>query len=521
MNALDYKKIISILVFFIFVFLFWVFFLNSQRDSEDILRSATTSVSLLKLSDLKSNGTRISVTGQVESSNQANLSAEVGGVVNGVNVSIGQNVSEGEILAFFDTADSRLSLIEAEAGLLAQQSRLDEMKSGALEGEILKLESALELAEINLEKTKTETENAVENARKALLNNDLRAYLANERVFLGDYHNLQPPIISGNYRGEGEVEYKITLYQSGAQFGYSFWFEGPEGRGPGSVDTRVPQQLGNNGLYITFPENFARAEWVIPIPNKRGIGYLSAKNAYKNAKDVRDFSIRQAEENLRQRKEDLRMALLGSRQEQIVFQEAQVKQAAARVEVARSQINKRQIRAPFAGTISKVFVRPGEGVNPGQQVFSLVNEKLLNINAKVSPNNARMMSVDDFVLVNEKYSGVIKAMSGILDSQTGQVEVQIKVEDLENNLFVGEYVQSDVFVEGFSNSVLLPLSAVDVSSAGEFVFVVEEGRAKRIPVSLGRIEGDMINIEKGLEDVDFVIENAFSVRAGQNVEVKD
>lgn len=516
------KVIVTIGILVLISFIFWAFSSMTEENSEVTDELERTPVSLIKISDQELNGDQITVNGQVESSDQAVLSSEVGGIVQSVNVSIGQSVFKGQLLASFDVADVKLDLAEAEAALASQEAKLAEMRSGLLEGEIRKLESAVESAEINLEKTKKETEDAVESAKRDLFNNDLRAYLADESIHLSEHRNIEPPQISGTYKGEAGGEYRITLYRSGTQSGYSFRYRGPEGSGSGTVNTKVPQPLGKSGLYIVFPENFANRydlEWVVPIPNERGTGYLSAKDAYESAKDDREPAVRQAEETLKQRKEDLELARSGSREEQIAAHEAQVKQAEARVEAARSGINKRQIRAPFAGTISKVSPRVGENVSPGEQMFVLANEQILKVNAQVSPSQARLMSKGDKVLVNGEHKGVISAISGAVDSQTGQVELEITIEDRQGGLIIGEYVKSDIFLNSGDGSVLLPLSAVDVSSAGNAVFVAEEGRVKRVPVSLGAIEGEMVNITGGLEGVDSVIEKAASVRSGQFVEV--
>lgn len=509
----------------ILFFAFWVFWLATEKDVDlgNNSNSDSVSVSLIDVLTLKANGSVITVNGQVESNNQASLSSEVGGVFQNVYVSIGQNVSKGQLLASFDDADIRLSLAEAEAGLVAQEVRLVEMKSGLQEGEIRKLESLVESAEIALEKVINDTQDNIESSRRNLLNNDLQVYLANERIFLNENQDITPPQISGVYGGDKEGRYSIQLYRSHAQSGYSFSYQGPDEIGFGSVNTRVPQPLGKNGLFIIFPENFADQhdiEWIVPIPNDRGVGYLSVKDVYQRALDGRDPAIRQAEENLKQRKEDLALARSGSRQEQIQAQEAQVRQAEARVAAARSQLNKRWIRAPFSGTVSKVYARVGESVNPGQSMFALVNKQLLRVNAKVSPAEARLLSVGDKGLVEGEYSATVSAISGVLDSQTGQVEVEITIEDLQNNLIVGEYVKANVFINSGSGSILLPLSAVQVSSAGNAVFTVEENRAKRVAVSLGSVEGEMINITAGLEDLDYVIRDASSVRSGQLVNVR-
>ncbi|MGM0482719.1 MAG: efflux RND transporter periplasmic adaptor subunit [Patescibacteria group bacterium] len=513
---------LAILLIMLIFFGFWAFSSTTNNGETSQEENRKTSVSLIKVSDLGLNGSKLSVNGKVESEDQAILSSEVGGRVRGVPVSIGQSVSAGQILVSFDTEDAALNLAEAEAGLASQEARLADMRSGSLEGEIRVLESAVETAEADLEKVMKDTKEAIENAKRNLLNNDLRAYLADEDIYIGEDDNIEPPGLSGTYEGE-EGEYEITLYRSQTQSGYSFRYEGPEGAGTGVVSTKVPQPLGKGGLYITFPDNFANrynVEWVVPIPNERGAGYLSVKEAYRSAKDDREPAIKKAQENLKQRKEELEMARLGSRKEQIAAQEAQVRQAEARVEAARSQLNKRELRAPFSGTVSKVSVRSGENVGAGQEMVSLINKNFLNINVQVSPNEARLISVGDLVLVSDGYEGLVTAMSGALDPATGQVEVKITVDDEENDLIVGENVESDILTGSKENSILVPLSAVEVSSAGNAVFTIEEGKVKRVSVSLGSVEGDRINITEGLEGLGFIIEDTSSVRSGQSVEIR-
>lgn len=513
----------AVLLIVLIFFAFWVLSSGAENRETTLSEEEKVPVSLIDVSGLGSNGSKVSVNGRVESGNQATLSSEVGGVIRSTSVSIGQSVSAGQLLVSFDTADANLALADAEAGLAAQEARLAEMRSGSLEGQIKVLESAVESARIDLERVKNDTQQAIESTKRNLLNNDLRAYLADENAYISENRNIEPPVLSGTYRGE-EGEYRITMYRSQTQSGYSFRYQGPEGSGTGAVNTKVAQSLGKSGLYIVFPEDFANrydVEWVVPIPNERGIGYLSVRDAYRSAKDNREPAIRQAEERVKQREEELDMALSGSRREQISAQEAQVSQAIARVESARSQLNRRQIRAPFSGTISKVSARVGENVSPGQEMVTLVNEKVLRINAQVSPNEARSISIGDLAVVNGEYDGMVSAISKSLDPRTGQVEVQIAVEDVDNSLIVGEYVSSEILLGVGSGSILVPLSAVEVSSAGNAVFVVEDGRAKRVSVSLGSVEGEMINITEGLGGVDLIVENASAVRSGQLVEVKD
>jgi RND family efflux transporter MFP subunit len=517
------KKKIIILIGVAVLFLFSAgALLSGEGKQEEVNKEESiTQVSVVSISDLNGIKSTISVNGRVESNNQAGLSPEVQGVVSGVPVSIGQTVSAGDPLVYLDNGDALLRLKEAEALLETQESRLEEMLSGALEEQIRNSEIAVENAEDTLEKTIEDTNEAVESALRNLLNNDLQAYLNDERMNIDDDDVITSPTISGVYEGE-EGEYRISLYPSLAQSGYSFKYEGPNSEsGVGSVNTRVAQPLGESGLYILFPEGFANhrdLEWVVPIPNKRGAGYLTVKDAYETALRNQEPAVKQAEQALEQRKNELALLKGGAREEQITAQKAQVSQAELGVDSANKYLERHIIRAPFSGTVASVSAQVGQTANMGQQIVFLVNENGLRVKSYLSPDNARSLSIGDSAEVDGKYKGVVSAVSRAVNEQTGQVEVQITITE-SSDLIVGEDVTVDIVTNSSSGVVRVPLSMIDVSSSGNAVYTVEEGVVKRVSVSLGPIQEDKITVLQGLEDVDFIIEDYSLVQSGQLVEV--
>jgi RND family efflux transporter MFP subunit len=516
------KKIIILIGVVVFLFFaFQILFSGEEKKEEANKEEGVVQVSVVSISELNGIKSTVSANGRVESSDQAGLSPEVQGVVSSVPASIGEKVSAGAPLVYLDNTDALLRKREAELFLETQQAGLEEMLSGALSEQIRNSEIAVESAEDNLEKTVEDTEEAVQSALRNLLNNDLQAYLDDERMRIDEDDVITSPTISGVYKGE-EGEYRISLYASLAQSGYSFRYEGPNNEsGVASVNTRVAQPLGESSLYITFPEGFASnddLEWVVPIPNERGTGYLTVKDAYDSALRNQSSAIEQAEKLLEQRENELTILQGGARKEQITAQEAQVNQAKIGVDNAERNLEKHIIRAPFSGTVADVSTQVGQTVNPGQQVVSLINENGLKVKLYLNPDNARLLSVGDSAEIDEKYKGVVSAVSRAVNEQTGQVEVQIAITE-SSDLIVGESVMVDVTTKTDSKNIRVPLSMIEVSSSGNAVYTVEEGVVKRVPVSLGSVQEDKVTILQGLESVDFIIEDYSLVRSGQLVEV--
>ncbi len=516
------KKIIILIGVVVFLFFAFQILFSGEGNQEEVKKEkGAVEVVVISISELNGVKSTISANGRVESSNQAGLSSEVQGVVSSVPASIGKKVSVGTPLVYLDNTDALLRKREAELFLETQQARLEEMLSGALLEQIRISELAVESAEDNLEKTLEDTKEAVQSALRNLLNNDLRAYLNDERMHIKEDDVITPPTISGVYEGE-EGEYRISLYASLTQSGYSFRYEGPNNEsGVGSVNTRVSQSLGESGLYIVFPEGFASyrdLEWVVPIPNKRGTGYLAVKDVYDSALRNKNSAIEQAEKLLEQRRNELALLQGGARKEQITAQEAQVSQAKIGVDNAERYLEKHIIRAPFSGTVASVSAQVGQTTNPGQQVVSLINENGLKVKLYLNPDNARSLSVGDSAEIDGRYKGVVSAVSRAVNEQTGQVEVQITITE-SSNLIVGENVTVNITTKTDSKNIRVPLSMIEVSSSGNAVYTVEDGVVKRVPVSLGPVQEDKVMILQGLESIDFIIEDYSLVRSGQLVEV--
>lgn len=78
-----------------------------------------------------------------------------------------------------------------------------------------------------------------------------------------------------------------------------------------------------------------------------------------------------ARAQLQQAKARLSRLEAGARPEEIAIAEAEVARARAALEAAQLTLSRCEIRAPFAGTVGRVHVRPGELVMPGQPLITL------------------------------------------------------------------------------------------------------------------------------------------------------
>ncbi|HLJ92923.1 MAG TPA: efflux RND transporter periplasmic adaptor subunit [Gemmataceae bacterium] len=192
--------------------------------------------------------------------------------------------------------------------------------------------------------------------------------------------------------------------------------------------------------------------------------------------------------------------------------------AAAHLEVAqqnRAQVQTmlgyRTIRAPFDGVVTQRpvdtghFVQPATGPN-SQPLFVVVRTDLLRIRVEVPEVDAAWVeqgSPATFripVLPSYAYSGKVMRTSWSVDRTAHTLLAEIDVSDPNGKLRAGMYVNASITVER-PNVLTLPASALitegDVNQGYRtFCFLVENGKAWRVPVEMGARDSRRVEVLK-------------------------
>lgn len=319
----------------------------------------------------------VTVSGKVEVQEIARLGFPVTGTIQAVYKEAGQMVDAGEVIASL-TNDS----LVAEYNAARERVRLyTEQKAALLRGakdeERIVASREVAVAENALAKTITEYDKAISNAWRTLLTADIQAYPEKDDV------DDVPPTISGNYLCNQAGVYRLELFKSAAQAGFSYRLSGmATGTFAGNVVT--PDPLGDCGLYIQFDndEVYRDAVWVIEVPNKRGAGYVALQNAYELLLTQKETAVQYAERELAVAKssESVVNAIAGS--EELAQADAAIAEAKEQLSIYSARIDDYTIRAPFAGLVSAVAMKVGEPAGLHHTV-TVVNEGGFDLKAKV------------------------------------------------------------------------------------------------------------------------------------------
>jgi RND family efflux transporter MFP subunit len=257
---------------------------------------------------------------------------------------------------------------------------------------------------------------------------------------------------------------------------------------------RVTRVLVDEGSYVRRGQTLA-----IIKTDVLNIDLETAQAQYQNA--LRD---RQRYENAFQTG--------GVTQQQLDQAKLALENAQARVAQARIRVSDANIKSSINGIVNKRYIEPGAVVNPGTQLFELVDVSKLKLAITVNETQVANLKVGDKVDVkasvfpDKNYGGTITFIAPKADASLNfPVEIEL-ASNPGNQLKAGMYGTAIFSFGNTAPVILIPRSAFVGSVSTNQVFVVENGNTARLRnVIAGRVLGDKVEVLQGLNEGETII----------------
>ena len=241
-----------------------------------------------------------------------------------------------------------------------------------------------------------------------------------------------------------------------------------------------------------------------------------------------EAAVAQAEANLEnarasaKRNENLLQRGIAARKEvedartQLAVSEAAHRQASAAFSVAKSQLGRAEIRAPFAGTVVRRFLGVGDQVDGsgGQPVVEVAAIEALELLGTVPANRLNDIKIGEtFKFTTDAAPGatfearVVAALPAV-DPATNNGTVRVRIQNPKRLLKLGQYLSLELPSKESSPRLVVPKQAIYPGESGEpHVYVVKGEEADMVPVVVGAQTGEQAEIISGVSDGDSVIVN--------------
>lgn len=162
------------------------------------------------------------------------------------------------------------------------------------------------------------------------------------------------------------------------------------------------------------------------------------------------------------------------------------KGAVAQVARGAEVLRRHRIVAPFAGTVARVSIDPGDWITPGEAAIQLLTDAHLEVEVSVPARVLDSLEQVESVHVEQgdrRVEATVDAAVNALDPRTRTAFLRVVPKETPDWLRVGSGV-SVVFQFRRGDGLTVPRDALVYGVAGEKVFEVVEGKAVPVAVEL-------------------------------------
>ena len=171
--------------------------------------------------------------------------------------------------------------------------------------------------------------------------------------------------------------------------------------------------------------------------------------------------------------------------------------------LANLELSYAAVKAPISGVVASVTPKPGNFVQINTPIVRIVDtstlEAVLNVPERELATMQAGLPVDLRVdaLPGKTFTGTIDRISPVVDSGSGTFRV-IAEFDSGGLLQPGMFGRIGIDYDKRANATVVPRAALLDAGTNAAVFAVRDGKAARVPVTLGYMDGQWAEVREGL-----------------------
>ena len=203
---------------------------------------------------------------------------------------------------------------------------------------------------------------------------------------------------------------------------------------------------------------------------------------------------------------------------------ADVKAAEAADAIARLDLARSRVHAPFAGAVAQRIVSGGDYVAVGTPIVKLVKLDPLRLRLEVPERESVALRVGQRVRVTVEgdtniYTGQIARVAPAIREANRMLLVEADVPN-RGALRVGLFAHAQIIVSAHEAAVSVPVKTLIVFAGIEKVVVIKDGKAVEQTVTTGRRGPDWVEIASGLNAGETVVLDPAGIRTGQALTIE-
>ncbi len=255
----------------------------------------------------------------------------------------------------------------------------------------------------------------------------------------------------------------------------------------------------------------ARAEYErLNAERERAQTLFERKSISPSEWDAARTAAEAAEEQVRAAEAQLQMAVTGPTREQIELAEAEVAAAEVQLEQARQGLSDTTVVAPYDGVITAKLHNPGDFVRRGDEVVEITALSVLEAEMHVPERFSGGIDLGLPVQITVEStgltrSGVVTAVNQSIDLGTRTFLVKVEVDNSDFQIKAGSFAIGMFTLPTIEDAVAVPTESITELEGRFYVWLADNGRARRVEVLPGQAGEGYTQIHQGIEVGDLVV----------------
>lgn len=228
-----------------------------------------------------------------------------------------------------------------------------------------------------------------------------------------------------------------------------------------------------------------------------------------------------------QREERQRQLLKGNLVSQETYDVAlnELNTIKAGIELINAQIEKTEIRAPFAGQIGLKYVSDGSYITPSTRIATLQSTNPVKVDFSIPEKYAgeiRRGAKVTFGIQGLKstYQGTVYAIEPRIDQVTRTVQIRATSPNPNGELIPGAFAEVELVLRTIPAALTLPAQALIPELSGHKIFLYRGGVVESRAIEIGIRTSSTVQITKGVQPGDTVLTSGIlQVRPGSPVNI--
>jgi membrane fusion protein (multidrug efflux system) len=200
--------------------------------------------------------------------------------------------------------------------------------------------------------------------------------------------------------------------------------------------------------------------------------------------------------------------------------------AKAALDSATINLGDGTLYSPISGILDRLNIDPGEYINPGQTVMTIVDIDRVDIELPIPEKDILYFEKGQKVKITMSMSGqedcnghasdtaqsecrvfqgTINFISLTADSATRTYAIKVSVDNSKRVLRPGMIVRAHLVRRQVEDAIAVPFFTIVDHEQGKSVFVVEDGKALEKQIEYGAFQKGLVEIRKGLKPGDRLI----------------